>query len=139
MQLYISKLPETAFQKDIFYWKPLDKVPDRSDQPWYGRSVVGHNVLDKYLKQMLEAAGVENANKTNHSLRATAITHLMEKSLPSKLIMERSGHLSESGLSSYERNTAQQKVALARVLTDITTSSTSEVNNAVVENVIPQL
>ena len=51
---------------------------------------------------MLEAAGIENANKTNHSLRATVITRMMEKGVPAKLIMERSGHLTESGLSSYE-------------------------------------
>ena len=71
--LYLSKLPEIAFQRDIFYWKPLDKVRDAPDQPWYSKSVVGHNVLDKYLKQMLEAAGIESANETNDSLRATAI------------------------------------------------------------------
>ncbi len=88
LRLYLSKLPE---------------VPDKADRPWYGRNVVGHNVLDKYLKRMLKAAGIESANKSNHSLKATAITRLMEKGTPAKLIMERSGHLIESGLSSYVR------------------------------------
>ncbi len=82
---------------------------------------------------MLKAAGIESANKSNHSLKATAITRLMEKGTPAKLIMERSGHLTESGLSSYERSTPVQRVALTRALTDITNSSTSEANSTAVK------
>ena len=133
LRLYLSKLPEIAFQRDIFYWKALDKVPDSADQPWYSRSVVGHNTRDKYLKQMLEAASIESKEKTNHSLRATAITRMMEKNVPAKLIMERSGHLTEGGLSPYERSTPLQRVSLCRALTDITNSNTSEANSTVVE------
>ena len=134
LRLNLSKLPEIAFQRDIFYWKPLDKVPDAPDQPWYSKSVVGHNVLDKYLKRMLEAAGIENAN----SLRATAVTCMMEKGVPAKLIMERSGHLTESGLSSYERSTRLQTAALSRTLTDITNSSIPKADSTVVETYVCQ-
>ena len=46
----------------------------------------------------------------------------MEKGTATKLIMERSGHQSEGGLSSYERSTPVQQLALSRALTDITNS-----------------
>ena len=82
---------------------------------------------------MLEAAGIEHANKTNHSLRATAITRVMEKGVLAKLIMECSGHLTESGLSSYEQSTPLQTTTLSRGLTDITSSSIPKAGSTVVE------
>ena len=48
---------------------------------------------------------------------------MMEKGVPVKLIMEHSGHLMESGISSYERSTPLQTAAVSRALTDITNSS----------------
>ena len=46
-------------------------------------NVIGHNILEKYLKQTFEAVNIDTTNKTNHSLRATAIMWMMEKkSLP---------------------------------------------------------
>ena len=30
-----SKLPECAFQEDIFYWKARSTIPECADQPWY--------------------------------------------------------------------------------------------------------
>ena len=119
-----------SFQKDIFYWNPLGRIPDEADQLWYGANIVGHNMLDHYLKRMLEAADIDVTNKTNHSFRATAITRMMEKSVPAKLIMEHSGHLSGSGLSSYERSTPLHRAAMSRFLIDITTSKS---NSAVME------
>ena len=80
---------------------------------------------------MFEAAGIHSGEKTNHSLRATAITRMMEKSVPAKMIMERSGHLTESGLSPYERSTPLQSMSLCRALTDITNAS--EVSSTVAE------
>ena len=53
--------------------------------------------------------------------------------MPAKLIMERSGHLTESGLSSYERSNPLQTAALSRALTDITNSSIPKEDSIVVE------
>ena len=57
-------------------------------------------------------------NKNNHSLRSTAISHIHEKNVPEKLIMERSGHLSVGGLLPYERSTVAQKIAVCDTLVD---------------------
>ena len=34
-RFYLSKLPECAFQEDIFYWKARSTIPEGADQPWY--------------------------------------------------------------------------------------------------------
>ena len=75
-----------------------------------------HNILGKLLKQILNEVGVETTYKSNHSLRATAITRMYESNVPTKLIMERSGHLSSGGLVPYERTSLAQKKAVCSAL-----------------------
>ena len=66
---------QLAREKDIFYWKAKDKVPDDPDSPWFAaNSPVGHNVLDGKLKKNLRSGGVKDENRSYHSLRATAIS-----------------------------------------------------------------
>lgn len=123
LRLYLSKLPECAFQEDVFYWKARGSIPDAADLPWYTRNVLGHNVLAQFLKRMLDSAGIDSSKKTNHSLRATAISRMFQSSVAQKVVMERSGHLSKEGLVPYERTTAQQQKAVCKVLADASCSS----------------
>ena len=116
LRLYISKLPESAIQRDIFYMKPKQAIPARASDPWYTNQPMGHNSLETFLKDMLKAAGIDCTNKSNHSLRATSISRMYRKDVPDKLIMERSGHLSKEGLMSYQRSTAQQEKAVCAAL-----------------------
>ena len=116
LRLYISKLPESAIKGDIFYMKPRDKLPASASDPWYSNRPMGHNILDRFLKDILKESGIDCSNKSNHSLRATSISRMYQKD--EKLIMERSGHLSKDGMMCYQRSTeAQQKavcVSLAK-------------------------
>ncbi len=119
----MSKLPECAFQADTFYWKARGSIPGSADEPWYTKNPVGHNILAQFLKRMLDSAGIDSTNKTNHSLRATAISHMFQSSVAQKVVKERSGHLSKEGLTPYERTTAQQQKAVCKVLGDASCSS----------------
>ena len=67
-------------------------------------------MIKKKLKDMLVSAGLtEDINSiSNHSLIATGISWLYENRVPEKVIMERSGHLSMSGIRSYEHTTVEQ-------------------------------
>jgi len=58
---------------------------------------------------MFADAGINSTNKSNHSLKATAISKMMNKQIPSKVIMEMSDHLSKDGLLPYERTTPIQQ------------------------------
>ena len=70
---------------------------------------VGHNTLQRKLKDMFIEAGFDSENVSNHSLRATGISRMYSGGVAENLMMERSGHLSISGVHSYERTTAEQK------------------------------
>jgi len=55
LELYLSKLPNSAFQNDVFHVKPKPSVPDSPADPWYMNLVVGHNTLSGILKEVMKA------------------------------------------------------------------------------------
>lgn len=59
LQLYLSKLPESAFQRDIFYMRRRPAIPDSPTTPWYTNSPLGHNNLDKFLKEILTEVNLD--------------------------------------------------------------------------------
>ena len=115
LDLYMQKLPPEAFSRDNFYVQPCLTVPDDPSKPWFTSNPVGKNTLSKMVKEMCSESGV-NGEKTNHSLRATGISDLYQAGVPEKVIQERSGHLSISGLRQYERTTLGQQQAVSRIL-----------------------
>lgn len=114
LKLYISKLPPFEGERPGFYFKPLANVTPGG--PWYSIAPLGHNTLKSMLKNMFKSAGLDMKIITNHNLRAMSITRMYEASIPEKMIMERSGHLSKEGLRSYERTSAQQVKSLCNIL-----------------------
>jgi len=44
LDTYISKLPPQAFEKDLFYIRPLETVPTNPTSPWYTAIPVGKNI-----------------------------------------------------------------------------------------------
>ena len=83
---------------------------------------VGKNQLSKTVQEMCSQAGV-SGKKTNHSLRASAITSLFRAGVSEKVIQDRSGHRSLDGLRKYERVSEEQQASACSSL--VPTSSTS--------------
>ena len=67
------------------------------------------------VKDICANAGIEG-QKTNHSLRATGASELFHAGVPEKVIQERTGHLSLSGLHQYELTNFGQQLAISKVL-----------------------
>ena len=53
LDVYFSKLPPFAQQKDIFYLRPKKGIPS-GDLPWYDSVPVGKEKLRTFLQAMLE-------------------------------------------------------------------------------------
>ena len=81
LDTYISKLPPQAFEKDLFYIRPLETVPTNPTSPWYSAIPVGKNTLNEKVKKWCTLAGIEGT-KTNHSLRATGTTQMYDRGVP---------------------------------------------------------
>lgn len=120
LDTYIDKLPKDAFKKDLFYVRPLAKLPCDENQPWYTSVPVGKNMLNNKVKTMCNKARIEG-NKTNHSLRATGATALFESGIPEKVIQERTGHRSVEALRTYEHISEKQHIKVSSILSAAST------------------
>lgn len=69
---------------------------------WYTNVAVGHNTLANTVKTLCKRGEIAG-HFTNHSLRATAATRLFEAGIDEQLIMQRTGHSSNTGVRSYKR------------------------------------
>ena len=54
---YLSKLPRKAIECDLFYVRPLTKVPADSCSPWFAAVPVGRDTLQNKLKNMCDSPG----------------------------------------------------------------------------------
>ena len=109
LDLYISKLPAEAKEKDLFYVRPMENL--KSEQSvWYYSIPIERNKLAKMVPEMCNLGNI-CGHKTNHSLRATGATALYEAEVPEKIIQEPTGHRSLEGLRMYERTSEKQHQA----------------------------
>ena len=95
-KLYVSKCP-VDHPNGAFYLKPLAKPTHKYwyQTYWYQKTPVGHNVLQKTVCQLCESAGFDG-HFTNHSLCATTATRLFEANVDEQLIMQWTGHTSNT-------------------------------------------
>ncbi len=64
---------------------------------------------------MCKECGIQGY-KTNHSLRATAVSRLYSSGVDKQLVMERTGHRSAEGVRSYKRTSMTQKQEVSDIL-----------------------
>ena len=121
LDLYLSKLPKGALEKDIFYLCPLPRVSDPT-AAWFQSVPNGKNQLAKMVPNMCSEAGIEG-KKTNHSLRATAASDLFIADVPETLIQERTGHKSVQALRKYQHKTGEQHQSVSDILASSTRHS----------------
>ena len=115
LDLYISKLPKGAKEKDLVYVQPLEKLPHDASKLWYSAVPVGNHTLQQMIKKMCSDAGIGGL-KMNHSLRATGATELFKRGAPKKLIQEQTRHRSLGALRIYERLSEEQHKAVSTLL-----------------------
>ncbi len=72
-------------------------------------------MLATMLKNMCSEAQIDG-RKTNHSLRATGASELLQAGVPEKIIKEQTGHHSLEALRTYERTTTEQHQAISDIL-----------------------
>ena len=91
LHFYLSKLPQIASERDVFYWQPKESTPMSPGAPWFEECVVGKGTLEHMVQTMCNEAGISRS-KTNYSLKATGVTRMYEGNVPEKIIQEHTGH-----------------------------------------------
>ena len=131
LDLYLSKIPQRAKDKDIFYCKPLQKYKHESDI-WYSEQPRGKHFLNGMVKSMCSEAKLQGGY-TNHSLRASGATELFQRHAPEHVIQQFTGHRSVTALRQYEKVAVEQQKAACNILTGASSNDFSaevqKVNN----------
>ena len=120
VRIYQS-FPEMQLKK-ICYLRPSSRVPHNPIAPWFQSVPIGRNQLGKMVPNMYVSAGIAG-HKTNHSLRASAVTDLFQANVLEKLIQERTGHKTVQALRVYQHTTDDQQKAVSEVLSYTTKQS----------------
>ena len=81
---YLSKLPKSAFEQDIFYLRPVDNIPSDPEKPWYTAVAVTSSNMTKSVCAQAGVAG----KKSNHSLCAYTVTEMFNAGIPEKVIQD---------------------------------------------------
>jgi hypothetical protein len=96
IKTYISKLSA----KNPFLWQRPKQDYHDDDLEWYINSKIGINTLSHFMKNISQYCRL-STQYTNHSVRATSITHL-GKNFQDSEIVEISGHKSLSSVGIYK-------------------------------------
>lgn len=111
LKQYIAKLnPEC----EAFFQRPRGKY-SMEDPIWFENRPLGINKLSSMMKSISEQAGLSQIY-TNHSVRATVITSLSDANIPTRQIMNVSGHVSEESLRSYSRRPTEDQLKRCSVV-----------------------
>ena len=108
---YMELCPPDA-PADSFYLHPSHSPTETC---WFSRRPLGHNHLGSTVSKMCKSAG-NDGFKTNHSLRDTSTSRLYQSGVDEQLVMERTGHRSIKGVSSYKCTSDEQHMALSDIL-----------------------
>ena len=84
-QLFLSKRPENA---ERYYLQ--SKKDFQNSKTWYTIRPMGHNTLQKIIKNMTNSVGIPG-QKTNHSLKTTCASRLYEKGIDEKSLWKGRG------------------------------------------------
>ena len=108
-----SHRPEEMNNADSPFYLTINHRRRRGNSIWYMKAPLGKNEIGKLMKTAAQAAGLQG-NITNHSVRKTCISRLMDAEVPVNYVAQLSGHRNLKSLDSYKAASVehQQKMSL---------------------------
>ena len=88
-------------QPDSPFFLAINHRRQPSSQIWYLKAALGKNEIEKFLSKAAIAARLPG-NITNHSVRKTCISRLMDADIPENFVAQLSGHKNVKSFDSYK-------------------------------------
>jgi len=95
-----SHRPAEMNSSDSPFYLAINHRRKPNDNTWYMKAPLGKNEIGNLLKKAAERAGLQG-NITNHSVRKTCISRLMDAEVPVNYVAQLSGHRNLKSLDSY--------------------------------------
>lgn len=103
--------PDSPFFVSINHsWYPGSNIA------WYKNSPMGQKLLSAMIKSMSVKAGIVHKKLTNHSVRKTMCTTLLQNNVPPTLIAQLSGHKNVQSLANYCTASVDQQKDMCAIL-----------------------
>ena len=107
-----------------------------NDNIWYMKSPLGKNQIGKFLSTAAKNAGIpqkSGAKISNHSVRKTGISRLLDENVPENFVAQHSGHKNTESLQSYKSAGQKQQKNMSMILSRVPrdTQATSSLNNLI--------
>ena len=100
---------------------------------WYMRAPLGKNEIGKLMKTAAQSAGLQG-NFTNHTVRKTCISRLMDAEVSLNYVAQLSGHKNLKSLDSYKAASADHQRKMSLILSRSGQESTQTSTVSVHEN-----
>ena len=112
-------------QPDSPFYLAVRQNRSSQDQVWYMRSPLGKNEIRKFLSTAAQNAGIHRKGKrvTNHSVRKTCISRLLDADIPENFVAQLSGHKSTESLKSYKSGSSNHQRRMSLTLSRAHSSS----------------
>jgi hypothetical protein len=108
---------------------------------WYMKSPLGKNEIGKFLCKAAQNAGLQRdgGKLSNHSVRKTSISRLLDANTPEIFVAQLSGHKNLRSLQSYKSASEQHQLQMSSVLRRIQPSAQNQPRRALdpLENLEP--
>ena len=120
-----SHRPVEMNQPESPFYLAVRQNRSSQDQVWYMRSPLGKNEIGKFLSTAAQNAGLHREGKrvTNHSVRKTCISRLLDADIPENFVAQLTGHKSTESLQSYKSASSNHQRRMSLTLSRARSSS----------------
>ena len=98
---FAHRRPVEMNQPDSPFYLAVKHQVKPGDDVWYMRSPIGKNEIGKFLHTAAKNAGLQG-RLTNHSVRKTCISRLLDSDVSDNFVAQLSGHRSLNSLHAYK-------------------------------------
>ena len=120
-----SHRPVEMNQPESPFYLAVRQKRSSQDQLWYMRSPLGKNEIGKFLSTAAQNAGLHREGKrvSNHSVRKTCISRLLDADIPENFVAQLTGHKSTESLQSYKSASSNHQRRMSLTLSRARSSS----------------
>ena len=127
-KIYRSRRPVTSLNPTDPLFLQVDKANWMLGKTWFKKISVGENRLGSILTEARKKFGMVGKKVSNHTVRKTGISRLLDGGIPETFVAQHEGMKSIDSLKSYKAPGEQHMVQMSHIL-DRYTSSTSTITH----------
>ena len=110
-----SKRPAEMMSEDSPFYLTINSPGWERGGNWFRNQAMGKHTLIDFMKTMCQNVGI-SGRKTNHSVRKTTITQLMQSNTPPTFVQTVSGHKNVNSLLNYATPSKSQEMEMVGIL-----------------------